>query len=337
MPRAALLSLAFALLGLAFALLAAPAAAQQSGQNRIFDVAPDAPAPSRVAVRLDYTRGTGAEACIDESSLRGTVAAVMGYDPFAAQAPALLRVAITRAPHGFVAVIEHRDAAGRVLWSRPPLADVDCRKLVNAVALIVTGELDPARSVASPSVIVVPGADPPPPPARPEPVSPRPRLLLGARAGVALGTAPGPTAAITGDVGVAWEHFSLAGELRADLPRTAEVATGVRLGTSLVGGALVPCGRYRWFAGCAVFLVGALHAEGVGMAHPAGGSAAYLAAGLRAAIDWPLPPLPVLALSASADALANVHPIEAAHVDGRSAWQAFPFSALFCAGLRAQF
>ena len=304
--------------------------------------APSSTAPPRVAVRLDYTRSPAVgEACPNEGELRGGVAAIMGYDPFNSAAAPLVRVAIARHGSTFVATLEHRDAAGRVLWSRPPLAEPDCRKLVAAIGLLVTNEIDPAQGHASraapPFSTVPPPVTEQPPSVPPKVTSSRPRIRLGARAAVAFGSAPVATAAFSADVGVGWEHFSISLEGRADVPVTAAVATGARLRTSLLGASLVPCGHYRWFAGCALFSVGALHAEGAGLAHPAGGSAVLLGAGVRAGLEWPLPFVPVLALRASADAVVNVHPINAARIDGREVWRTPPFAGLLGGGLVARF
>jgi hypothetical protein len=173
-----------------------------------------------------------------------------------------------------------------------------------------------------------------PPPSTP---SSRPKVRLGVRGGAALASTPAPTAALSADLGLGWEFFSISLEGRADLPVTAAVDTGARVRTSILAGSVVPCGHYGWFVGCGLLSVGSLRVEGVDLAKPLSGSSAYLAAGLRAGIEWPIPGLPVLALRASGDALVTVHPIRAARADGREVWRTPPFSALLGGGLVARF
>ena len=332
-------------------LASSAALAQPTPSGRLFDVSPDAPAKApgagRVAVRLEYTLAAGAaEACPGEPELRGAVAAVIGYDPFQPSAHALVRASVTKRGGAFAAVMEHRDATGRILWSRPALIDPDCRKLVGAMGLLIGGEIDPARAgTAAPQTIqapapapifvtpaAAPAANPPPPtPSR------RPDLRLGARAGVTLGALPAPAAMIAIDGGVRWEHFSLSVEGRADLPVTAVVDSNAKLRASVLAGSLVPCGHLRWFVGCAVISVGALRLEGVDLAGASSGAAVYLAAGLRAGLEWPIPRLPVIALRLSADVLATMHPIRAARADEREVWRTPPFAGVLAAGLGARF
>ena len=328
-------------------LLSSAALAQPAPAGRLFDVAPEAPAPTppipgpaRVTARLEYTRGPGAEACPDEPGLRGAVAAVMGYDPFAPDAGPLVRVWFARRGAAFVAVMDHRDAAGRSGWSRKPLADGDCQRLASVTALLIVSAIDPARAAAAPAppapptlVIVPPVEQAPPRDEVPPAVSTRPRVRLGARAGVAIGTLPAPAATIAADVGARWEHFSISAEGRADLPVTTTAEAGVRLRASALAGSIVPCGHYRWFAGCAVVSVGALQAEGVEMPRAAGGSGVYAAAGLRAGFEWPIPKVEILTLRLSAEALATLHPIVLARADGSEAWRTPPFAGLFGGGL----
>lgn len=292
---------------------------------------------TRVAARLDYTRGPGAEGCADASGLRGSVAAVMGYDPFAPPGAAggpLVRVAITRQGPSFVAVMEHRDAGGRVLWSRPPLADPDCHKLLGAMSVAITIALDPAATPAPPPAPMPSPDEPPiPSPAPPAP-SKRPDVRIGVRGALALGAAPSPTAAITADLGVGWPFFSIALEGRADIPASGTVDNGARLRTSILAGSIVPCGHYRWFFGCGVVSVGALRATAPEVTKPAEASGILLAVGLRAGVEWP--EAGVIALRVSGDAMVTAHPM-AARVDAVPVWRTPPFTGLIGAGAVLRF
>src|SRR6185503_3632425 len=89
------------------------------------------PPPPR-AVRLEYTRGPGAERCPTPKTMQDAVVLNMSFDPFAAEAPARLVVTIVRKGPMFQGTAEIRDADGAVLWSYP-LADGDCHLVVDGI------------------------------------------------------------------------------------------------------------------------------------------------------------------------------------------------------------
>jgi hypothetical protein len=338
-----------ALTAAALAALPARARAQATPQTSrlLFSVEPNdpaAPAPA-AAVRLDYS---AAEGCPAEKELREIVAARMGHDPFApstAPAPFLLRTAVVRQGDSFVATVELRDASGRVLWSRPPLAEADCRRLVAVIGgVTVTIAIDTASAQAPAAPQPLPEVVPPlpvgsPPVAAPPSTSiPMPTIRLGVRAGAALGVGPAPTAAISADLGAGWKFFSIAVEGRADVPVTGDVSMGVSARTSVVAASLVPCGHYGYLVGCGLVSFGVLRAEGVNVVQPASDSGLYAAAGLRAGLEWPI--VAAVALRLSADALVNLHPL-AAQVDfqmGRAdVWRSSAFATVLGGGVVVRF
>jgi hypothetical protein len=292
-------------------------------------------------VRLEYSAAPG---CPDEQGLRNAVAARMGYDPVSATAGRLLHVVVVREGSGFIARADLRDAAGRVLWSRPGLADADCRALVDVMGLSLKFAIDPASATAQP-VSPTPATPSSPLWLAPQPAAPqgarddprapgpasRPKIRLGARAAVAVGTAPMPTGVFTADVGVGWTSFSVGLEGRVDLPVMGAVADGVQLRTRIAAGSLVPCGHYGWFFGCGVVSVGALWAEGVNTLQPTTGTALYAAIGPRAGVEWGIPGLPSVALRLSLDLLVTVHPV-AAQVDADHIWAAPTFAGMVGGG-----
>jgi hypothetical protein len=332
---------------LTFALVAGTAveARAQAAQHRLFAAQQDDPAHPGVAVHLDYV---ATEGCPAENELHEIVAARMGYDPFtptSAPAQYVLRIAISRQVPSFVGAVELRDTAGSLLWSRPPLAESDCRRLASVIGgvtvtiAIDTASTQAAAAVAAP-VAPIPIAPAPPPPEAPPPSSPTPRpaFRLGVRAAGAVGVGAAPTAAFTVDLGAGWRLWSIAVEGRADVPTTGSVSMGVSARTSVLAASLVPCGHYGWFVGCGLVSAGVLRAEGVNVLHAAQDEGVYFAAGVRAGIEWPI--VPAFALRASADVLVNLHPL-AAQVDfdaGRDqVWKSGPFAALFGGGLVARF
>ncbi len=161
--------------------------------------------------------------------------------------------------------------------------------------------------------------------------SSRPKVRLGARAALAIGTAPAPTGAFTASAGAGWTNFSFALEGRADVPVAGAVADGVQLRTRIAAGSLVPCGHYGWFFGCGVVSLGALWGEGVNTLRPAVGTVVYAVAGPRAGLEWPIPGFPAFALRLSLDLLVTVHPVTA-QVDAGHVWPAPPFAGLLGGG-----
>jgi hypothetical protein len=334
------------LLASTLAVLAGREAHAQGAPGRpLFGVQKDDASAPAIAVRLDYSAADG---CPAEKELRDIVAARMGYDPFTpptTPAPFFLHITLSRQGAGFAGVVELRDAAGRVVWSRPPLVETDCRRLASVIGgVTVTVAIDTASTQAA-------AAPPPPaplslpPPAQPTPdAAPpstsvtRPAVRLGVRAAAAIGVGPAPTAAITADLGAGWTAFSIAVEGRADVPTTGGVSMGVSARTSVLAASLLPCGHFRWFVGCGILSVGVLRAEGVDVLHAAQDSGIYAAAGVRAGLEWPV--VPAFALRLSADALVNLHPL-AAQVDFEAGkgqvWRSGPFAAMVGGGAVARF
>jgi hypothetical protein len=307
--------------------------------------APAGAAEPRAVSRLDYS---SAETCPGEPELRSIVAARMGTDPFTAgPAPAAptVRVIVERRPGGFAGTVELRDPAGRLVWSRPPLMDADCRRLVEVLGSIsIPAAIDGPALPAVPIAPTMPPAAPPfpAPPPTPPPAA-GPAFRVGARGGLAVGLTPTPTAHIAVDVGVGWPSFSLALEGGAALPMQGDADAGVRLRTSIVSGSLVPCGHYKWFVGCGLISVGALRAEAVNATTPATSTGIFVAAGARAGLEWPI--VPAFALRLSADALVNLHPLGAQALKGPTpvqaipveAWRSGPFAGVLGAGFVARF
>ncbi len=324
----------------------APMSAALAGEpppapNRPFDVALDTPPPG-AAVRLKYS---APNACPEEPELRSIVASRMGHDPFVSSpGPAReLELRVVRVPGGFAGTVKLRELDGRTSWERPPLTDPDCRRLVSVLGGIsVRAAIDapPLAPVAPPFESPI---QPTPEPRPDAPSSALPALRVGARAGVAIGVLPGPTGAFSVDVGAGWPFVSVALEGLATLPVQREVESNVTLRSSLFAASIVPCGHYRWLTGCGVLSVGALRAQGIDVTAAAESTGVYVAAGLRAAFEWPI--VSALALRLSADALVNLHPLATHVLVGRTpataqpveVWRSGPFATVLAAGLVLRF
>lgn len=133
--------------------------------------------PPRAAVRLDYSRGPGAEACpADPTRLRALVAEKLEYDPFApSDAGGRLVVVMGGGKgRGFNARVTRYNAAGEVIFGPetfpdPPLRNT-CQALISPLATYV-------QSVFLTAVLPPPPVEPakppePKPPAAPSPSAP---------------------------------------------------------------------------------------------------------------------------------------------------------------------
>jgi hypothetical protein len=195
--------------------------------------------PPRVAVRLDYVREPGAEACPDAQGFREAVAANVGYDPFTTAAARLATVTVERRGSVFVGRMTLHDAAGVQEWAHEPLSRRDCRALVRVMGLSLAIPIDPfpgppvsvpeAHAPAAAPPARAPVAEPPAPPAPVTRVTPG---VFEGRAGLARGILYGFTAAAL----AAGTGFAVAASNKGDAAR--------QLGDSLVqkGGA-GPCSR----------------------------------------------------------------------------------------------
>jgi hypothetical protein len=310
-----------------------------------------AASPPREDVRLEYAPTAG---CPDERVLRGEIAANMGYDPFTPGGAAVLRVVIGWRKGSFVASSALSAASGRVLWSDPPLTEASCRRLVVALAVVISLVVEhppaPPPPVAPPPAPVAPAAPAPvapappprvvePPPAEPPPppVSLRPKIRAGAGGAFVLGSEPAPTGAFLIDFGVRWPSVSISFEGRVDLPVTGVVGLGAHERVRLAGASLVPCYHRGWFSGCGVASVADVWGDGAEMYTTVGWSTRYAALGVRAGLEWPVPGVPALALRLSVDGLATVLPATVAALRNTVVWHTPPLAGLVGCGFVAHF
>ena len=200
-------------------------------------------------VRLVFDRIEQSSACPDEAALRSAIAGRLGFDPFEATAPATVQVSIQGGPGAFQSEITLIDELGvkksrRLTGTRP-----DCSDLREALALSLSVALEAFASTPPPSQPAPPTPAPPPEPTpvpvppSPAPATPKPMplLLFGpVGAGLALGGAPSPAAALKAGGGFDVGSFSLGIEARFQLPAGLVVAPG-RVDVSSVSLELLPC------------------------------------------------------------------------------------------------
>jgi hypothetical protein len=288
----------------------------------------DAPPAAPDPVRLDYDHGAGGASCPAESFFRDVVAAHLGgHDPFTPEAPRRVTLTIRREGRAFAAVAVLYGADGKRLGARE-LADRDCTSLVDTMGTVVTGWLrplvlpEPAAPSASPRsrdagpIFREPDvATPAPTPPAITPPAARPRLVVEAGPLVSFGTLPAPAFGLAAGVGVRWPMFSLALEVRADLPASTELGGRTRVRETLIVGSAAPCFHAGWFVGCGLVAGGALVGEWTGTSG-ARQASPYVAAGARLGVEVPITPR--FALRGSGDVLVPVsrRPVAVEKFDG---------------------
>lgn len=269
---------------------------------------PAAGAAQPAQVRLLYSRGEGAALCPDEQSLRESVAARLGYDPFAEKAETTVAATLTGDSHGLRAHVELLDVRGRVTGSRLlTTARKDCQELSATMALAICIAIDPLV-LSRPPPEADPGPSAPLPHAEPCPACPAcPKPMPGSapvpappswpvlfRVGAGLQADLGavPTLVSLGVVVQAqlrYRAFALALEGRVDpYLGSARVGMGGGVGATLVLGLVAPCARYRFVGFCAVLGLGALQGRSVDLAFPNQASTFYAQAGARLSFEVPL-------------------------------------------------
>jgi hypothetical protein len=293
---------------------------------------------SRVAhasptVRLVYVRDVGAESCPDETTLKQSVMAHLGYDPFRPFAGTTLFAEVGRASDRFVGHVKILDDAGIERGART-LEDrgSDCSDIAAAMALSMSIAIDPrsalkAAAPPSPPVEIAPvepAPEPPPssPPVpvvlpretKPPPSVPMPRSLrrIGLGLGIygSVGETGGATLGVRGSGEFVATTWSAGLELRGDLPTRLPIQGGGGVETSLLGGAVVPCARralaWATLAVCGVGFVGRMDARTVDVPHPASRPFVHLAAGARLGVDVPF--TDALSIRVALDAMGTLAP-----------------------------
>jgi hypothetical protein len=272
------------------------------------------------AVRLEYSRGAGAETCPDDAGLRAAVMARLAYDPFREGATTTVVTSVQARRKELRARIELRDAQGVVIGSRELVSpDSDCSELARAVALAIAIAIDPVSVLrvplpAPPAAIVPPMLSepaappsppeatlpPPPPPvpvATPAPPPAAAKPHLRATSAVLLGAGPTPrlTPGARLGVGARWPSVSASVEASGLWPTTASSAQGdVR--AFVVTGSVVPCLHEGPLLACGVISAGPLRGEGSRAA-----TTLFAAAGGRAGAEIPLGRSIALGLAVEAD------------------------------------
>ncbi len=223
--------------------------------------------------------------CPDSEELITAVTIRLGYNPFVASAERHADVTIRRLTTTKLQAILEMRMKTRSQGKRQ-LESTDCRTLMSSVAAALAFAIDPLayeRPIPA-SAQTQPASVP-----QPQPIAaslpmqtPRPRVRVGAGIAGALATAPTPSFGLAIDIGLGWEHVSIALEGKLELP-TATGSPGVQ--SSLAYAAAVVCGHYRFLFGCGRFIAGGLRGAGIGVPDTRAATTFYAAAGIRAGAE----------------------------------------------------
>lgn len=240
-------------------------------------------------VRFSWVRGEGAEGCADQQRIAEQVSARLGKSPFSADAPRSIEAVVSRAEHGYRAVIFVRgDGAGPVGTREIGSEAVGCGSIEAASVLAIALAIDPDAALrppeptprpAPPAPLPAPAAPLPAPPLpapfvmapRPiapprTPVAPRDRLGfsgLALRVGAGFGLLPQitPGVALAGHVSLGSRVDLTAEALWMPEARTDDARFAFGLTALSLGACFVPVRADSVdLAACAALWGGALHA-----------------------------------------------------------------------------
>jgi len=260
--------------------------------------------------RLVYTRAD-VSGCPDEETMKNTVSARLGYDPFKPDPEHIVTAAITREGKGLRGHVELRDRAFTVKGTRSLASNEDdCAELASSLALAISIAIDPLSAnrtaplpppVSTPPAHVAPPAAGGPaaaaaPLAAVAPTEEAPRrehgqataLRMGTDASVSFGATPGTSFAPALFAGVGFARLSLDVEGTAHLAASANAASGGSVSASLLLASFAPCFHGGTVVGCALLGVGRLSGAGGGVDEPASGASTYANAGGRVGAEVPL-------------------------------------------------
>ena len=207
-----------------------------------------------------------------------------------------------------------RATDGKQLGARE-LEAPSCSELLGALVLAIAVAIDPLHAAlpVAPKPAAAARATSASPPATPAPpalvVAPKPRLVDEVRLRVAFGVqgtvdaAPGPTFGFMGRVGFALRRWSLAAELRGDLPGSASVDGGT-VTASTMAAFLVPCVSHRVVAFCLLGGGGEQEVAGSGFLLSRSSWVPYVAVGAR--IELELAVTRVMAILLHVDLMAPI-------------------------------
>ncbi len=277
------------------------------------------------AVTFGYTRGRGTEGCPPQAVLQSAVIGKLGYDPFRAENARRLEVSVVVDGGMLKATLRLVDAGGadgpaNVSAHRLVSSRLDCATLHPALTLAIALAIDPTTNL---EVDAVPQLPPPlPPRAFPKPLpwhaqtplierSPmatppsvdegervhtpptvptptaKPIGFLYGGALIAIAASPTTTGGFQIGGGALWRAFSIALELRGDVPTRAHSVAG-EIEVARTFFQVAPCFRAFAFGFCVLGSAGVSILRGHGYLVDRDEVSPYLAVGARLMTDVPI-------------------------------------------------
>jgi hypothetical protein len=258
--------------------------------------------PGRAAsiepVALSLVSPSDAGQCPNREALTAAVIQRLGSDPFQPEAKRSLQVVLRKDGETWLADLELREGAKVLGHQTLHSATADCADLGPILALTIS-----VVCGASPTSVAQPDAPPETqiekrfsviPEVAPQPqagiaAAEPPKVWVGLGALGTVGAAPSFAPGGTLELEATWRRFSFGIEGRADLPATKTLQTG-HLDAGLLYAALLPCGRFGHWSGCALIAFGSERASGSGYDGAKTDSTLYAGLGLQARLDLPLSP-----------------------------------------------
>ncbi len=252
---------------------------------------PSAGRAVRVQVQLTYERGSGAERCPDEQSIRDAVVVRLGYPPFVAQGKLAIAARVKGEGAGLAAKIDLREVSGELLGERELSSpNADCAELAEAMVLAISLAIDPVAVDRKPRATSAEPRAEPRHELRDEPpagTAAAPSFFATVGAIGSLGQEPSLSLGAAVGAGARWTWLSLGLEARASLPSATLAAEG-KVSGSVIAGSAVPCLHRGPFAGCAMVSGGVFRAASEGLAGGRTVNGSFFSAGGRALYELDL-------------------------------------------------
>lgn len=300
--------------------------------------------------QLDYTVDDDAGVCWSELEFRRRVAARLGYDPFRADAPMVLRVRIEmRGRRARATVTAERGGAP---LGRRELSDSRCDALSETVASTVSIAIDPiaaSTGKADPAPVPEPLPAPPAAPAGDSSSTPSgevgevraPSLTVASRVRgvvhldllVAFGRLPAVSYGGRLGGGVRVGAFSFVGEARFDSTAGPVALTSTdRVELASYGASLAPCLHASVFEGCGVATLASVQARARDVAQPKTFSNLVPSIGVRGGLLLPISTL--LGFRANVELATPLVRVDY-RIGGASVWMTQAVEGALAVGLAA--
>jgi hypothetical protein len=230
----------------------------------------------RASARLEYVRDVPGDVCPSEQTVRDSVAARLGSNPFTPEALRLMAVRIGETAGGLKATLQVVDAQSSKGERALTAGRLECAELIESLVLALSIAIDPQTVAAAPSVSLAPA----PPPARVEPRTAPMQFDVSLGATGSYGVLPAVSFGVTAGGRLTFGRVSVLLEARVD-PKASVALRGGEIETALTAATAGGCLHAGWFSGCALGSAGAAWVEGRRYDEATRQTVPYAALGIR--------------------------------------------------------